>query len=196
MESKRIFRLLGASIFATSAMTVFSYVLSKVCKENFSEPDLLSKVIAKRAHPVPKGILQAWAVHYLIGILWSVVYQIPNNGRPGTSSAPGKVAVFGIVSGLIAAAAWRIMLERHPQTLRASGPSFFLQLVPAHVVYAFALKYCHTFYQCDRFVFHSLSAGHRLCQQFFNPHPVNILTATTTSRKASGLNMFFRRIIK
>ncbi|WP_353719904.1 hypothetical protein [Dyadobacter sp. 676] len=135
----RIIRLTCASAVATSAMTVFSYALSKVCKANYREPELLSGIFSEEtpSASAPQQKRRGWMAHYLMGIFWSLLYET----AVGNRNKSGKSVVFGLGSGIIAVAAWKLALGRSPRTSQRVEPSFFLQLVPAHVVYALALEY-------------------------------------------------------
>jgi hypothetical protein len=140
---KHLIQLSGASIVATSAMTVFSYSLSRLCRQDYREPELLAQILEKEgsARAKKKNKQLGWLAHYTMGILWSSVYEVQQ--FKGSTKAV-KTALLGTGSGLVAAVIWRLMIGRHPRMLRKTKPSFYAQLVPAHIVYALVLEICET----------------------------------------------------
>lgn len=140
---KRMIRSAGASVLATSAMTLFSYTLSRMCRENYREPEMLAEILSEndisrnKTANSPGG----WLTHFFVGALWSWTDELLASERARVSPS-GKTAVLGIGSGIISAIAWRLLLGRHRHILRRTKPSFFVQLVPAHVVYAAVLHAC------------------------------------------------------
>lgn len=119
------------ALAATAAMTAFSYALSFLLSFNFKEPEHLS-VMLKRMPIHDK--LAGWTVHYLAGLLFVVAYYLLwNNGvQPNLISA----LVIGLISGLVAILVWHLTLVVHPNPPRIRRIPFYLQLVPAHIVFA------------------------------------------------------------
>lgn len=64
-------KVLSSGIFGTTAMTIFSYVVSEVKHENFREPEIMSLLFKNLSIIILQygtylGYL-AWICHYIIG---------------------------------------------------------------------------------------------------------------------------------
>jgi hypothetical protein len=74
----KISKIIAGSLVGTSAMTVFSYVISERKNKLFKEPALLNlllgKVKASDLHQNKKNP-EGWIVHYLVGLFFTVVYD-------------------------------------------------------------------------------------------------------------------------
>ncbi len=137
---KRIFFLSCASTVATTAMTVFSYGMSGLCRRNFREPRLLAAVSRERWPQANRRAHRAtgWLTHYVVGVIWALLYAVCSK-RLSTSA---RTTVLGASSGMVAAGAWKLTLNKHPQTARRVVPAFFAQLIPAHLVFNMVLAAC------------------------------------------------------
>jgi hypothetical protein len=72
-----------SGILGTNVMTLFSYLVSALAKENFSEPEHLSTMINRLAPGISKKRLRiaGWGAHYAVGILFAAVYvELWENG--------------------------------------------------------------------------------------------------------------------
>ena len=70
-------KILVSGITATSAMTLFSFIMSELRHKNFKEPEVLSEVFCQllpelRPH---KARLTAWFTHYIVGLLFVSAYS-------------------------------------------------------------------------------------------------------------------------
>jgi hypothetical protein len=134
MKSKAI---MTAGITGTTFMTLFSYLVSVADDENFSEPERLGQ-LAERLLPKlrkEQGLALGWLGHYTVGLLFALVYVELWRRRWPKSSIKNNLLV-GAVSGLIAVAIWENDLKLHPLPPALSFNKYYLQLVPAHVVFA------------------------------------------------------------
>lgn len=142
-KTERLILLSCASIMATSAMTIFSYALSKICKENYREPAHLAS-IAREINPGKAAVIYratGWFLHYTAGVVWALAYALPfENARVSQRSKP---AILGVSSGLLAALVWKLVLIGHPRSASRVEPRFFAQLIPAHLVFSTALEVCN-----------------------------------------------------
>lgn len=132
-----------ASVAATSAMTLCSYVFSAVCKKNYREPQHLAG-LAQEDDPAGSPLKHratGWLLHYTAGVIWAIAYAVPI-GEHRLSSRT-RSTILGAGSGLLAGMVWKLALNKHPHTARRVHPTFFVQLVPAHVVFAITLELCN-----------------------------------------------------
>ncbi|MDB5133048.1 MAG: hypothetical protein JWR02_2797 [Mucilaginibacter sp.] len=134
MKAKEI---LFAGISGTTFMTAFSYAVSAVEKENFSEPERLGQ-LARRLLPIlnkKEDQLIGWSAHYGVGILFTTAYDWLWNNKGIKPSFKNNLLLGGI-SGLAAVAIWKATFKMHPLPPRLSFDKYYLQLVPAHIVFA------------------------------------------------------------
>jgi uncharacterized membrane protein len=124
-------------ISGTTFMTLFSYLVSAAKKENFSEPERLGQLVHNLLPILNKQEkkLTGWTAHYLVGLLFAMAYaelwrkkKIKPNLRYDL--------LLGAASGLIAVVVWKATFEAHPLPPVFSFNAYYLQLVPAHVVFA------------------------------------------------------------
>jgi len=128
--------LLAAAV-GTGAMTLFSYLVSMVAKENFSEPERLGQLSHRLLPVLNKKQSQAsrWAEHYGVGLIFAAAYvTLWENKKPEPSFK--NDLLIGGVSGLIAVGIWKTTFKLHPLPPRLSFDQYYTQLVPAHVVFA------------------------------------------------------------
>ena len=78
-------KIIIPGIVETSAMTVFSYMISKSKIKNFRELEVLAQLM----HHLPthvskrKAQIAGWGMHYAIGVIgWRVMFQPHPNPRP------------------------------------------------------------------------------------------------------------------
>ncbi|GAC1310764.1 MAG: hypothetical protein NVSMB24_28720 [Mucilaginibacter sp.] len=134
MKAKEI---LFAGISGTTFMTAFSYAVSAVEKENFSEPERLGQ-LARRLLPTiskKENQLIGWSAHYGVGLLFSTAYDWLWANKKIKPSFKNNLLLGGI-SGLAAVAIWKATFKMHPLPPRLSFDKYYLQLVPAHIVFA------------------------------------------------------------
>lgn len=135
MQPKEIIKM---NCIATSAMTLYSYILSEIKEENFIEPDMLATLV-RRATGAKK--MQAefigWVAHYGVGALFVVVYNYLWHQRISKPTVKNGLLI-GSLSGIIAMTVWKIVMSLHPNPPRRNLSRFYWQLLPAHIVFAVA----------------------------------------------------------
>jgi Na+/proline symporter len=126
-----------AGITGTTFMTLFSYLVSLADDENYSEPERLGQLVNRLAPKISKeqSQLLGWLGHYAVGLLFSMVYVELWRRRQPKSSVRNNLMI-GAISGLIAVAIWKTTFKLHPLPPALSFNKYYLQLVPAHVVFA------------------------------------------------------------
>jgi hypothetical protein len=129
--------ILTAGITGSTFMTLFSYLVSVADDENYSEPERLGQLADRLLLKLSKEQCQAlgWLGHYGVGMLFALVYVELWRRRWPKSSIKNNLIVGGI-SGIIAIAIWKTTFKMHPLPPALSFNKYYLQLVPAHVVFA------------------------------------------------------------
>ena len=121
----------------TALMTLFSYGVSVVDKENYSEPERLGQ-LAHRLAPVlnkKDHRLIGWGAHYGVGLLFATAYARLWENRKLKPTFKNNF-MLGAVSGLAAVAIWKATFTAHPLPPAMRFDKYYLQLVPAHIVFA------------------------------------------------------------
>ncbi|HEX8021905.1 hypothetical protein [Mucilaginibacter sp.] len=134
MKAKEI---LAGGITGTTFMTLFSYLVSLADGENFSEPERLGQLVGRLVPKLDKQQSQAlgWLGHYGVGLLFALVYV--ELWRRGKLKPDLKTNLWlGGLSGLLAVAVWKTTFKMHPLPPSLSFSKYYLQLIPAHVVFA------------------------------------------------------------
>lgn len=128
--------LLSASA-GTTAMTLFSYLVSLTARENFSEPEHLGTMMHRLVPGSSKQASQAagWGAHYAVGMLFVLAYQeLWKTGKIKKSIKNG--IILGALSGAFALLVWKTTMKSHPAPPWIDFTKFYMQLVPAHIVFA------------------------------------------------------------
>lgn len=129
--------ILIAGISGTTFMTLFSYLVSEIDDENFSEPERLGQ-LAKGLLPIlnkQEKQIAGWTAHYIVGLLFALVY-VELWSRKKIKPTLKNNLLLGGISGIIAVAIWKTTFKMHPLPPGLSFNKYYLQLVPAHVVFA------------------------------------------------------------
>lgn len=129
-------KILISGIVGTSAMTLFSYLVSRSKNRNFREPELLGDLIYRL--PVstskPSAQLAGWGIHYAIGILFVACYSElweQTKLKPTLTSG----AMLGAANGVVGATGWKLMFKAHPNPPAKDLEPYLGHLIPAHVVF-------------------------------------------------------------
>lgn len=129
-------KILISAIAGTSAMTIFSYLVSASENRNFREPQVLGQLIERLPKSLSKKPAQiaGWSLHYAIGTSFVAFYnELWKRTKIKPSLASG--ALLGAASGLIGVTGWKGMFEVHPNPLAKNLKPFFGHLMLAHVVF-------------------------------------------------------------
>lgn len=117
-------------------MTLFSYVVSVLVKDNFKEPELLGILIKRLGADLnkPLATLAGWQIHYAVGVIFVTVYTLlweRKALRPGLKSG----IFLGLISGVIGIGFWKIVFTLHPDPPRIQLKKYYVQLLLAHVLF-------------------------------------------------------------
>lgn len=126
-----------AGVTGTTLMTLFSYLVSLAEGENFSEPERLGQLAGRLIPKLDKekSLALGWLGHYGVGLLFALVYV--ELWRDGKLKPDWKTNLWlGGISGLFAVAIWKTTFQLHPLPPALRFNQYYLQLVPAHIVFA------------------------------------------------------------
>lgn len=132
--------IINAALTGTSAMTLFSYLISEKQEENFKEPFVLADLISRIRPSKLKSdaAVEGWGLHFLVGFMFASGYhKLWNSGKvkPGLISG----SLLGAASGLVGIMVWKAVFKFHPNPPTKSLKKYFGHLLLAHVVFgAFA----------------------------------------------------------
>lgn len=121
----------------TTFMTAASAVMSLIPRENFKEPEHLATMISRLAPGLSDRAqkIAGWGAHYGMGFVFAAVYvelwetrKIKHNIKNGI--------ILGIISGLAGMLIWKATFKIHPLPPSLRYLDFYLQRIPAHVVFA------------------------------------------------------------
>lgn len=129
--------LVASAAAGTTMMTLFSYLVSMAADKNFSEPEHLGTMIHRFMPGEAKKATQlaGWGAHYAVGLLFVLAYQeLWQTGKIKKTMTNGLI--LGAVSGTLAVLVWKATLKAHPAPPWIDFTKFYLQLVPAHIVFA------------------------------------------------------------
>lgn len=132
----QIGKILISAIVGTSAMTIFSYLVSASENKNFREPEVLGQLIKRLPKSSSKVTTQitGWSLHYIIGTSFVAIYnELWKRKKIKQSLTSG--ALLGAVSGFVGITGWKIMFEVHPNPQAKNLKQYFGHLMLAHVVF-------------------------------------------------------------
>jgi hypothetical protein len=129
--------LVASATAGTTMMTLFSYLVSIAADKNFSEPEHLGTMIHRFMPGESKKATQmaGWGAHYAVGLLFVLAYgELWQTGKIKKTISNGLI--LGALSGALAVLVWKATLKAHPAPPWMDFTKFYLQLVPAHIVFA------------------------------------------------------------
>ena len=136
----QVTKIIAAGITGTSAMTLFSYIISALKEKNFKEPELLSKLMFRIVPDMKKdeSDIAGWNTHYLVGLAFAAVYaQLWSKTK--MKPTPINGAILGGLSGLLAIAVWKLTFKAHPAPPKTDYKRYYGHLFVTHIIFgAFA----------------------------------------------------------
>jgi len=118
-------------------MTASSALMSLLPAENFKEPEHLATMTGRIAPFLSKRaqVLAGWAAHYSMGFLFAAVYVELWETRKIEHSIKNGL-ILGVLSGLLGLLIWKGTFKVHPLPPKMRYLDFYLQRIPAHIVFA------------------------------------------------------------
>jgi hypothetical protein len=134
MNSTEFKKVFFSGIIGTSAMTIFSYLVSVLMNGNFREPEIMT-ILIKNILPnaTQYAPYLAWSVHYFIGFIFVFFYVRlwdRNKLKPNIESG----MFLGAVSGIVGIIGWYFTLKIHPELPVKYPKHFFILLFFAHIM--------------------------------------------------------------
>jgi hypothetical protein len=136
IENKpEILPVISAGITGTSFMTLFSYLVSTLQKENFKEPEILARLIYRLVAQMNKGYSQVagWNLHYLVGLLFAFYYAKLWQKKVKPTVISGLI--LGGITGILAMIVWKLTLNVHPSPPKIKFRRFYSHIIVAHLVF-------------------------------------------------------------
>ena len=127
---------IASGVTGTTFMTLFSYLVSEAKERNFREPELLATLLRRIVHRMNKrnSRLAGWALHFAVGIVFSMFYVWLWNEKKIKASGASGMAL-GAVSGVIGALTWYMTFKLHPLPPKTSYKKYYGHLLITHVVF-------------------------------------------------------------
>lgn len=129
-------KILISALVGTSAMTLFSYLVSESKNKNFREPEVLGDLVERlpNTNSTKASQLVGWGLHYAIGTLFVAGYDklwAKTKVTPSLTSG----ALLGAASGVVGVIGWKLMFKAHPHPPAKKLKPFFGHLMLAHMVF-------------------------------------------------------------
>lgn len=139
MDPYLIIQLILISIGATSAMTWFSYFVSKKFQKLYKEPVLLSSVLSEMQINLSINLKRklGWMMHYLIGFLFVVGYHIVWVENILTVTLLSAL-ILGVISGVIGIISWVVIFKVTRYQAPIDFKGYYIQLFFAHIIFSLA----------------------------------------------------------
>lgn len=143
------FELVFISIIATSGMTLFSYALSSLKKQQFREPQLLNTILNDSSIitiSFNKNHGLGWLIHYTIGLIFTVLfYFLYKINWLELDALP--TFLFGIGIGLVGVIGWKSMFSVFKSIESIPLGKFYFHLVLAHLTFAISLTVSFIYFE-------------------------------------------------
>lgn len=140
--------ILLSGFVATSLMTGFSYLVANWEKSQYREPQLLNILISTSPITplkISKKSMYGWIIHYTIGFFFAVIFFLVwVNTKWSPSLLSG--AILGLLAGIVGLTGWIIMFKLHPSPPRIDYKGFYIQIIPAHVIFGIGSTIPYFFY--------------------------------------------------
>lgn len=136
--------ILSGALVGTTAMTLFSYILSHIKESNFKEPELLA-LLGHRLFPgTDKKLMRfaGWQIHYAVGLAFVSSYSwLWRKTRLKPTLTVGLL--LGAISGIMGAFVWKLVFKIHPDPPEIEFKNYYRQLIAAHMIFGVfaALEY-------------------------------------------------------
>ena len=142
----KLAKALVCSLSGTSLMTLSSAIMSATIGQEFREPAQLGKLIKRLAPFISESLCKGagWGAHFAMGTAFSLVYT--NLWEKDILKPNGKnAAILGLASGVVGSLIWKATFKVHPITPFMNYQRFYLQRIPAHVVFAIGATIAYNF---------------------------------------------------
>lgn len=131
-----IFQLLLVTFFATSAMTIFSYIISIRFRKLYEEPLLLQYVLEriKVKMSIQVREILGWLIHYIVGFIFVSCYYFLWEYQFVPLTIISGIYL-GAISGIIGIISWVVMFKLAHFFGKVSDKGYYFQLFIAHIIF-------------------------------------------------------------
>jgi len=135
-----------AALAGTSAMTLFSYLISETFRKLYKEPLLLEFLMSSLDFQLSgrQKTIVSWSLHYFIGLLFVFLFYLPiwlESDWYEVTIESGLI--FGCIAGGVGIAGWNIMFRLSPMDPPVDTGGYYLQLFFAHIIFALTVVAVH-----------------------------------------------------
>jgi hypothetical protein len=126
-----------AAFLGTSAMTLFSYLVSRKKNKDFREPRLLGKMVYRAVPEIkkPESKVAGWILHCTTGLVFTIIYAELLKNKKLKSNVPDGI-ILGLINGVVAVGIWKATFSLHPDPPQIHFKDFYKHLILAHVVFS------------------------------------------------------------
>jgi hypothetical protein len=137
---------IAAGIIGTFIMTLFMNGMSLITGYNLRVPSILGSLLTMRTKPSgasSRSFKAMWwgnIFHYVIGIIFALVYQqlLIMGGR--THSSLSNALTFGFFAGIAAAAFWFSFIKLHPLAPAVNLKLYLVCIFIAHIFFGVGMQ--------------------------------------------------------
>jgi len=138
MEQDILFAVALGTVAATTLMTIFSHIVSRLRNREFTEPVLLNRFLCGfgilKEYQLKKSIA-GWIIHYCVGLLFLLSYYFIWSS-PLADPTLTTALVLGSVSGLVGIAGWAVLFRLQSIPANLIVAEYYAQLFVAHLIFA------------------------------------------------------------
>lgn len=129
-------KIISAAISGTSAMTLFSKAASAVKGNNFSEPEILGRILCELMPDLKPQYarIAGWNIHYAVGFMFTMLYSKIIEERKRKTSLKSGI-ILGFLSGLVGIFVWKLVLGLSKSAGVEDKSSFYRHIWVAHLVF-------------------------------------------------------------
>lgn len=138
MDIKHFLITILSGLVGTVAMTLFMYLYSYVSHSFTKVIHILGNMLVGENNfysPGKNALIVGIAAHFGVGVLFSFAYFLLWNWGFFQINLVDSI-IIGVISGVLAVAAWKSYLTLHSSPPQFSELNYFLALFLAHIVFA------------------------------------------------------------
>ncbi|WP_423146036.1 hypothetical protein [Rubrolithibacter danxiaensis] len=128
--------IVSSGLTGTSAMTLFSYIVSENKEKNFKEPEVLAQLLQNMLPQIKKEPTQVagWSMHYSMGMIFALIYEYLWQERKVKPTIKNGL-ILGGLSGLAGIMVWKLVFKIHPNPPKLHFNRYYGHLFLAHLVF-------------------------------------------------------------
>lgn len=140
MDFYTFFQIILVSVAATTAMTLFSYIISAKFKELYKEPVLLTFLLKQTnlEFSLQTKKILAWLIHYFIGFIFVLGYQLLC-ADPFLNISVANGFIVGSILGIIGIFGWVLLFKIVDYKPKIDFQGYYIQLFFAHIIFGLTM---------------------------------------------------------